>query len=95
MTGLLIGIGANLSPDGYATPRDGCEAAIARLPERGISVRAVSTWYETAPVPLDQPWFNNGHRAETMLAVEDTLLALRDRGAFRPGENGQECRPRS
>ena len=78
VTGLLIGIGANLSPDGYATPRDGCEAAIARLPERGISVRAVSTWYETAPVPLsDQPWFNNAViAAETMLAVEETLAAL-------------------
>lgn len=80
MTGLLIGIGANLSPDGYATPREGCEAAIDRLPETGISVTAVSTWYETAPVPLsDQPWFNNAViAAETSLSVEETLAALHE-----------------
>ena len=46
-TSILIGIGANLSPDGYATPREGCEAAIASLADLGIDVVAVSPWYET------------------------------------------------
>ena len=44
-TSILIGIGANLSPDGYATPREGCEAATASLADLGIDVVAVSPWY--------------------------------------------------
>lgn len=75
---ILIGIGANLSPDGYQTPRDGCEAAIAGLADYGVEVTAVSPWYETAPVPVsDQPWFNNAViRARTELAAPDALAAL-------------------
>ena len=57
---ILVGIGANLAPDGFETPRAGCEAAIARLPAVGIDIVGVSAWFETAPVPLaDQPWFAN------------------------------------
>jgi len=75
---ILIGIGANLTPDGYSTPREGCEAAIACLPGKGIIVNAISTWYETAPVPMsDQPWFNNAVvAAETSLQVEEALATL-------------------
>ena len=77
-TSILIGIGANLAPDGYATPRDGCEAAIAGLCELGIDVLAVSPWYETAPVPVsDQPWFNNAViAATTAMTAPDALVAL-------------------
>ena len=77
-TSILLGIGANLSPDGYATPREGCEAAIASLAELGIEVVAVSPWYETAPVPIsDQPWFNNAViAATTSMSAEDALAAL-------------------
>ena len=77
-TSILIGIGANLAPDGYATPREGCEAAIAGLCELGIDVLAVSPWYETAPVPVsDQPWFNNAViAATTAMTAPDALVAL-------------------
>lgn len=77
-TDILIGIGANLVPDGFASARAGCEAAIARLADTGIEVTAVSPWYETAPVPLsDQPWFNNAViAARTSLPVEEALAAL-------------------
>ena len=77
-TSILIGIGANLVPDGYATPREGCEAAIAGLCELGIDVLAVSPWYETAPVPVsDQPWFNNAViAATTAMTATDVLVAL-------------------
>ena len=77
-TSILIGIGANLSPDGYATPREGCEAAIDGLSQLGIDVLAVSPWYETAPVPVsDQPWFNNAViAATTAMTAVDTLAAL-------------------
>ena len=77
-TSILIGIGANLSPDGYSTPREGCEAAIAGLSQLDIDVLAVSPWYETAPVPVsDQPWFNNAViAATTAITALDTLAAL-------------------
>ena len=77
-TSILIGIGANLSPDGYSTPREGCEAAIAGLSQLDIDVLAVSPWYETAPVPVsDQPWFNNAViAATTAMTALDTLAAL-------------------
>ena len=75
---ILIGIGANISPDGYKTPREGCEAAIASLAELGIDIVAVSPWYETAPVPVsDQPWFNNAViAATTSMSAADALGAL-------------------
>lgn len=78
MAVILIGIGANLAPDGYTTPKLGCEAAIACLPGKDIAVTAISTWYETAPVPVsDQPWFNNAViAARTTLPVEEALAAL-------------------
>ena len=77
-TSILMGIGANLSPDGYATPREGCESAIASLAGLGIDVVAVSPWYETAPVPVsDQPWFNNAViAATTLMSAADVLAAL-------------------
>ena len=77
-TSILIGIGANLSPDGYATPKKGCEAAIASLADLGIDVVAVSPWYETAPVPVSgQPWFNNAViAATTSTSAADALGAL-------------------
>ena len=77
-TGILIGIGANLVPDGYASAREGCEAAIARLAGAGIEVTAVSPWYETAPVPVsDQPWFNNAViAARTRLPAAKALATL-------------------
>jgi|TARA_X000000950_G_scaffold40142_2_gene43539 2-amino-4-hydroxy-6-hydroxymethyldihydropteridine diphosphokinase len=77
-TDILIGIGANLVPDGFATPRGGCEAAIARLPEVGIEIVHISGWFETAPVPLtDQPWFVNAViAARTPLSMHDTLQGL-------------------
>lgn len=77
-TGILIGIGANLVPDGYGSAREGCKAAIARLGGADIDVTAVSPWYETAPVPVsDQPWFNNAViAAQTALPVDQALAAL-------------------
>ena len=78
LTDILIGIGANLVPDGFATPRSGCEAAITRLPDVGIAVVRISAWFETAPVPLtDQPWFVNAViAARTSLSMHNTLQGL-------------------
>ena len=57
---ILVGLGGNLpsvAGDALAT----CRAALKVLPLMGITVRAVSPWYRSAPhPPSDQPWFVNG-----------------------------------
>ena len=75
---LLIGLGANLTPDGYASPREGCTAALSALAEEGVHLSALSNWYESAPVPIsDQPWYLNAvAEATTELNAVSTLAAL-------------------
>ena len=78
MRPVFLGIGGNLVPDGFATVRDGCAAAIDMLAETGFSDIRRSNWYETAPVPVsDQPWYVNAViTAQTSLVPEDVLAAL-------------------
>jgi 2-amino-4-hydroxy-6-hydroxymethyldihydropteridine diphosphokinase len=54
--------------------------AIAALPKAGVSVKQMSSIYETEPVDyLDQPWFLNiAVEAETQLAPAALLQALRE-----------------
>ncbi len=75
---LFIGLGANLTPQGYDNPRQGCLAALKTLADRGVEITAISRWYESAPVPMsDQPWYLNAvAMAETRLLPADTLAAL-------------------
>ena len=75
---LFIGLGANLTPEGYDSPRDGCIAAVAALASEGVRLAAISNWYESAPVPMsDQPWYLNAvAAAETELDAAQTLAAL-------------------
>ena len=59
---ILVAIGANLpGPDG-ASPLETCRraaAALDRLP--GLTLKGLSRWYETAPIPVsDQPPYVNG-----------------------------------
>lgn len=80
---IFLGIGANLTPDGYASPQDGCMAAIDSLTEEAIEVVAVSPWYKSAPVPIsDQPWFHNAVlEISTSLAPEEVIAVLHQREA--------------
>ena len=75
---LFIGLGANLTPDGYASPREGCIAAVLALADEGVHLSALSQWYESAPVPMsDQPWYLNAvAEATTELDAASTLAAL-------------------
>ena len=75
---LFIGLGANLTPDGYASPREGCIAAVSALADEGVHLSALSRWYESAPVPMsDQPWYLNAvAEAATELDAASTLAAL-------------------
>ena len=75
---IFIGLGANLTPDGYASPREGCVAAVSALADEGVHLSALSHWYESAPVPIsDQPWYLNAVvEATTELDAASTLAAL-------------------
>ena len=77
---LFIGLGANLTPDGYASPREGCVAAVSALADVGVRLSALSNWYESAPLPIsDQPWYLNAvAEATTELDAASTLAALHD-----------------
>ena len=75
---LFIGLGANLTPDGYAGPREGGMAALSALADEGVHLLALSNWYESAPVPIsDQPWYLNAvAEATTELDAASTLAVL-------------------
>ena len=75
---LFIGLGANLTPDGYASPREGCVAAVSALADEGVHLSALSRWYESAPVPIsNQPWYLNAvAEATTELDAASALAAL-------------------
>ena len=77
-TRLFIGLGANLTPDGFATRQAGCEAAMVMLVNLGVNVIRMSRWYESAPVPLsDQPWYLNAvAEAATSFDAAATLAVL-------------------
>ena len=60
---ILVGIGASLPTRDGTLPRETCQAAAAaldRLP--GLRLRALSRWWESAPLPPmpGAPWFVNG-----------------------------------
>jgi 2-amino-4-hydroxy-6-hydroxymethyldihydropteridine diphosphokinase len=74
---IFIGLGANLDHPTYGPPHRVLEAALAELERRGVSVRRVSPWYRTAPVPAsDQPWYVNAVAELATDLPADRLLAL-------------------
>ncbi|PKR50659.1 2-amino-4-hydroxy-6-hydroxymethyldihydropteridine diphosphokinase [Thalassospira marina] len=78
---ILIALGANLPTERFGPPAAAIDAAIAALKDlAGVTVTGVSSFYETAPVPIsDQPWYVNAIvRVETALAPHDLLQKLHD-----------------
>lgn len=78
---ILIAFGANLPTEEYGAPAQTLKAALARLAKDGdISIDQVSSFYETAPVPIsDQPWYVNGvARISTELSAHDLLERLHE-----------------
>ena len=76
MTRVFLGIGSNLVPEGYASVRAGCEAAVERLAACGFADLVSSPWYKTAPVPVsDQPWYMNAVISATTSMPPDVALA--------------------
>lgn len=73
MTRIVLALGSNLG-----SRKGNLRAAIARLASEGIRVTAVSSTWETAPVPADQPAFLNLVLAgETELEPQALLAALK------------------
>ena len=78
---ILIAFGANLPTEEYGAPAQTLKAALERLAKDGdISIDQVSSFYETAPVPIsDQPWYVNGvARISTGLSAHNLLERLHD-----------------
>ena len=75
MARVFLGIGGNLVPEGYASVRAGCDAAIEQLAASGFANLESSPWYETAPVPVsDQPWYMNAVISATTSMPPDVAL---------------------
>ncbi len=72
---ILVALGSNL-PGPAGSPRHMVEAALAALPEVGVTVVCRSPWYLSAPVPpSDQPWFVNGVATVGFSGTPSDLLA--------------------
>ena len=74
----FIAFGGNLIPNGFKTLEEVMSAAITDIATLPIDIRATSSLYETAPVPIsDQPWFLNGVlHIKTELSAAELLAAL-------------------
>lgn len=78
---IMIAFGANLPTEEYGAPAQTLKAALQRLAKDGdISIDLVSSFYETAPVPIsDQPWYVNGvARLSTDMSAHDLLARLHE-----------------
>lgn len=54
-----IGLGANLDSE-FGTPLETLKKAVEAIKEAGVTVKAVSPMYKTAPIPVsDDPWYHN------------------------------------
>jgi len=73
---ILLGLGANLPSDIYGPPRSTLQAALALLPEHGVTVLACSSWYESPAVPpSEQPRFVNAVASLATDLAPEVLLA--------------------
>ena len=91
----LVAIGANLPRADGSGPIETCRWAVARLAAvAGIRLVAVSSWWESAPIPPDPaspPFVNGVALVETTLAPAALLAALHtiedEAGRARPYPN--------
>src|SRR5690606_30617744 len=74
---VIVALGSNL-PGGYPDAPALLEAALARFPAHGLTVRARSRWWRSAAWPDPaQPAYTNGVvLVETAVSVGETLAAL-------------------
>jgi 2-amino-4-hydroxy-6-hydroxymethyldihydropteridine diphosphokinase len=91
----LVAIGANLPRPGGSGPRETCAWAAGRLAALpGVRVVAVSSWWESAPIPPDPaspPFVNGVALLESETTPEALLAALHaiedEAGRARPYPN--------
>jgi 2-amino-4-hydroxy-6-hydroxymethyldihydropteridine diphosphokinase len=77
---IYIALGGNLPHPRYGPPKATLQAALAALGGRGVTVRRVSPWYRTAPVPAsEQPYyFNAVAEISTDMPADRLLYELHD-----------------
>jgi len=84
----LVGLGANC-PGPWGSPADTIARALAEIARAGVSVEAVSAYYETAAVGRagQPPYVNAAARLETHMSPEALLRLLKriERAAGRRG----------
>lgn len=74
---IYVGLGGNLEHPEFGGPRQVLEAALETLARRGITLRRLSPWYRTAPVPAsDQPWYVNAVADVATDRPPDALLSV-------------------
>lgn len=74
---VFVGAGANLPHPRFGQPRQTLEAAFSELGRRNVTVKRLSPWYGTAPVPVsDQPWYVNVVAEVTTALTADDLLSV-------------------
>jgi 2-amino-4-hydroxy-6-hydroxymethyldihydropteridine diphosphokinase len=73
---IYIALGGNLPHPRYGPPKATLQAASTALESRSVTVRRVSPWYRTAPVPAsEQPWYFNAVAEISTDMPADRLLA--------------------
>lgn len=93
---IIIALGSNL-PSDYGNSQATLELALQKIEAYGVSVVAVSKWYETEPVPKsDQPNYVNGVAVvDTNREAADLLACLHeiehDVGRRRTVVNAARC----
>jgi 2-amino-4-hydroxy-6-hydroxymethyldihydropteridine diphosphokinase len=93
---ILVAVGSNITSRA-GPPLATCQAAVRELAHHGVAVRATSSWYESAPVPLsEQPWYVNGVvRLDTVHTPRTLLARLHDMEAMFGRERSVPNAPRT
>lgn len=76
---IIVALGANMVSH-VGTPQQTLHAALTAMPQHGITLRAISSFYLTPawPNPADPPFVNAVAVVESALAAEDLLQMLHE-----------------
>jgi len=72
---IIIGLGANLAFNNFASLRATCGAAVAEMEHNDLKINSYSSWYQSPPwPPSDQPSYVNGACAVSTKLTPKKLL---------------------
>ena len=75
---IFVGLGSNLPAKPHNSSKETLIAAVDSFIDWGIEVNRISSWYQSAPVPIsDQPWYVNAvAEVKTSLSPHDLIKTL-------------------